>query len=466
MIRTSEIRAGMVASFFGCVVALAGGAHEGAKRPAAVPAAGAAAPIRHGARGPVGLSAALSRSMLLAGSPQNVYIKVGLDGHLPERAARRAPANLAIVIDRSGSMAGDKIRSARDAARRVVERLGRDDILSVVTYDSTVRVLVPATRLTDKAAVLAAIDSIQVAGETALFSGVSRGAAEVRKFLDARHVNRVVLLSDGQANVGPSSPAELGALGASLAKDGISVSTIGLGLGYNEDLMVQLAQKSDGSHAFVEQSDQLARLFDLEIGDVLSVVASAVEVRIDCAPGVRPVRVLGRAAAIDGQSVYASVGQLYGNQEAFLIVEAEVQGVADRGASPIARVDVSYRNMATQAVEKLDAALAATFTSSRDAVERSADRAVLAHAVELVANESSKLAVRLRDEGKTDEARRVILSNVGYVEEHAKKLDSAALSKIKDVYLEDSKNLEGAAWHRQRKSMMKWQQDNREAAAR
>mgnify|MGYP003380095548 CR=1 FL=1 len=90
-------------------------------------------------------------------------------------------------------------------------------------------------------------------GSTPLFAGVSQGAPELRKFLDKNRVNRVILLSDGQANVGPSSPNELGRLGLSLGKEGIAVTTIGLGLGYNEDLMAPVSY----THLTLPTSDLL-----------------------------------------------------------------------------------------------------------------------------------------------------------------------------------------------------------------
>src|SRR5262249_32047712 len=151
--------------------------------------------------------------------------------------------------------AGEKINKANEASRMVLDRLDSNDILSVVAYDDTAEVLVPATRVFDKEAIRRRIAAIVPQGSTALFAGVSKGIEEVRKFRDAAHVNRVVLLSDGQANVGPSSPNELGRLGAATAKEGISITTIGLGLGYNEDLMTQLAMRSDGNHGFAESAE-------------------------------------------------------------------------------------------------------------------------------------------------------------------------------------------------------------------
>src|SRR5207244_2362433 len=110
-----------------------------------------------------------------------------------------------------------------------LDRLTQDDVVSIIAYDGAVQVLVSATKLSDRDLVRARIRAIAPGGATALFAGVSRGIEEVRKFKAPGRVNRVILLSDGQANVGPSSPNELGRLGAACAKESISVTTIGLG---------------------------------------------------------------------------------------------------------------------------------------------------------------------------------------------------------------------------------------------
>ena len=117
-------------------------------------------------------------------------------------------------------MSGDKIKNARLAACEAVELLRDDDIVSVVAYDSDVEVIVPATKKGDGKEILSKINSLNAGGTTALYEGTKRGADEVKKFLDSEHINRVILLSDGQANVGPSSVEELGELGKKLGGSG------------------------------------------------------------------------------------------------------------------------------------------------------------------------------------------------------------------------------------------------------
>jgi Ca-activated chloride channel family protein len=412
------------------------------------------------------LTTGLGTPLMVAGKGATAYLKIGVVGSKPARRERRAPIDMAIVLDRSGSMSGEKLARAREAAQRMVERLDSNDIVSIVTFDSTVQVLVPATRLSDRAAVIRAIASIGPGGDTALFGGMAKGAAEVRKFKDRETINRVVLLSDGQANVGPSTPRELAELGASLKKEGITVSTIGLGLGYNEDLMVQLAQSSDGNHAFVEKPSDLDRVFRLELGDLASVVAKDVELRVDCAASIRPVRVLGREATIDGQSVYATISQLYAEQEAALVLEVEVSPGKASESREVARVQVEFLDLETRKAGRCLQTVTVRFTGSEGEVASAADSKVMASAVELVAAEASKVALSLRDQGKVAAARDLLWKNAAYLEESARRYRSSELEKYGAVQRFDASNLGPANWEVQRKAMRKWQQINREAARR
>src|SRR5690606_23156929 len=122
---------------------------------------------------------------------------------------------------------------------------------------------------------------------------------------------RMILLSDGLANVGPSSPDELAALGASLGREGVSIGTIGLGVDYNEDLMFKLATASDGAMAFAEHPSDLASFFDREIRAVTHVVASNIEIELNVKEPYKPVRVLGDRGTIRGQAVTFDLNQAY-----------------------------------------------------------------------------------------------------------------------------------------------------------
>ena len=139
-----------------------------------------------------------------------------MKGCKPEPSQTRTPVNVAFVIDRSGSMQGARIAQAREAAIMAINRLQPTDIASVVIFDHIADVLVPAQPVSDTGQFTDLIRQVSVRGSTAIHAGVLLGAAEVAKFRDPKHLNRVVLLSDGQANIGPVRPDEFAVLGRAL----------------------------------------------------------------------------------------------------------------------------------------------------------------------------------------------------------------------------------------------------------
>ena len=325
----------------------------------------------------VRLNIDVDRTVLPSDTTEKAIVKIGLDCLRLPRRDLRPPVNLALVIDRSGSMSGEKISHAREAALEAVRRLAPDDIVSLIAYDSNVETLVAAQRVGNGRHLERAILGIEVGGNTALYGGVTRGAAEVRRHAEGdRYVNRVILLSDGLANVGPSSPEELGRLGASLMKEGVSVTTIGVGLGFNEDLMTRLAQRSDGNTYFVENSADLSRIFAAELGDVLNVVARRVVIEIDFPAGVRPVAFVGRDGAIHGQRAELTLNQLYGGQEKFALIEVEVEPSQSGLEREIARARVHYEDTVNQRPATLTAHRKVQFSASRAAVVSSANHKV------------------------------------------------------------------------------------------
>lgn len=399
------------------------------------------------------LHASLSHPTLLGSTPQTTYIKVDLTGFEMAQEATRTPVNIALVLDKSGSMSGPKMEQAKEAAIMALDRLSPGDVVSVVSYDNAVTVLVPATEVVDKDAIRARIRSLQANGGTALFAGVSEGAQELRRFLDANRVNRVILLSDGEANQGPSTPAELGDLGASLIQEGISVTTIGLGLSYNEDLMAQLARRSDGNHSFVEHVDDLASIFNQEFGDVLSVVAQDVTVTIDCNEGIRPVQVLGRDAEIDGQQVVVALNQLYSKQDKYIVLEVETQPAAERGTREVATVTTSYANMLTHDTDVLTRTISAQITDSEEAVTQNVNKAAMVAAVEQQGVLNEEKAILLRDQGRREEAEQMLMDNAAFLEANAALYEADTLYSNARKSLEAAENLDEARWNRQRKSL-------------
>ncbi len=347
---------------------------------------------------------ALDRSVLPAGQKEKAVIKVALDVPVIPRETERPAVNLTLVLDRSGSMSGDKIAKAREAAIAALRQLGPRDLFAMVIYDHTVETLIPPQSAANAEWIESRIRRIQPGGNTALFGAVSQGAAEIRKNLAGPYVHRIILLSDGLANVGPSSPEDLARLGAALLKENISVSTIGIGNDFNEDLMSRLAERSDGNHYFVESSRDLPRIFANELGDVLSVAARGVTIEIDCPEGVRPLRIIGREGLIRKNRIEIHLNQLYGGQQKYALIEVMVEpGKADQ-LRDIARAHCTYENAVTGHQEKSTSLAQVRFSTSNQEVVRSANKPVQAAIVDNEIAAARDRALDLYNEGRQDEA--------------------------------------------------------------
>jgi Ca-activated chloride channel family protein len=365
---------------------------------------------------PIGLEARLANTVMKGGEAGKNYLKVALQGCKPEPSQSRMPVNVAFVIDRSGSMQGMPIAQAREAAIMAVNRLLPTDIASVVIFDNRIDVLAPAQPVADPTHFADLIRQVGARGSTAIHGGVLAGAAEVAKNRDARRLNRVVLLSDGQANVGPSRPEEFAALGRLLLSQGISVSTIGLGLGYNEDLMLQLARASDGNHAFAREPTDLVQIFNKEFDDVLGSCAQTVSIDIELKAGIKPVRALSRDGTIEGQRASFTLNQVYAATEHYVLLEVELdKSQAGATEQELGLVKVAYTAPDTGARQALEATVRGRFSDSEAEVKAGYDSKVAEAVVEQVTRERARRAVELQDQGKTKEARELLLQNASEI---------------------------------------------------
>jgi Ca-activated chloride channel family protein len=367
---------------------------------------------------PIQLQANLAQAVMKSGQTQRNYLRVALNG-CQRPPSERTPVNVAFVIDRSGSMRGPRIAQAREAAAAAVRRLDKNDIASVVIFDDKIDILVQSQPVDDHAAFIDRIRQIDTRGSTAIHGGVSEGAQQVRHNLDPRRLNRVVLLSDGQANVGPRRPEDFAILGRQLLAQGISVSTIGLGNQYNEDLRLALARASDGNHSYVGETTDLIQVFNKEFDDVLASCAQTVSIDVELKPGVRVVRALSRDGKIEGQTAQFQLNQVYAATEHYVLMEVEVDPTAASDDTELGHVHVSYTVAQDGGRQTLDAPIRARFSASTTEIAASRDNAVVEAVVEQSVRARTAAAVKLRDEGRLGEAQALFSQNVQEIESQA-----------------------------------------------
>lgn len=324
--------------------------------PIAPPAPAPVLPVTHLSYADAALQvdAKIDRGHFLAGSNENVWMDVSVTG-VDNQA--KAPLAAVLVIDRSGSMAGDKIDSARMAADRFVRRLSSKDRFAIVSYGTDVSVDMPLTRATSgaKSRAYRVVDMIEEGGGTNIDGGLLAARRMLSRAKADGAVGRIILISDGRPTEGNRSARVLARHADKLRDMGASLSTIGVGLDYNEDLMEVLATHGGGRYHYLKRARQLGQILNAELTHATNVVARQVALHMPTslagfdvvdAPGFR---VVGK-----GQDTRILVGDVAAGETLRVLVRLKPQaGLYDRANVLLSAPEVVYRKAAAKELSLL-----------------------------------------------------------------------------------------------------------------
>jgi Ca-activated chloride channel family protein len=354
----------------------------------------------------------LSHTKVLAHGRESVFAEVKLKADATEATAERAPLSLVVVLDTSGSMDGEKISRAKESVLGLMHDMRDDDEIAFVRYSSEAELIQPLARLGDVREGLASrVQRLGAGGGTNIPSGLAMG---LRTLDDpqrdgdraAGRVKRIVLVSDGLD--GTRAEAERLALGA--AEHGITVSSMGIGLDFDESYMSSLARDGHGNFGFVNDGGGLSAFLHRELDEASTTTVENATVRLTLPAGVRFVRASGADARASGDSVTVKMGSLFAGDERRAVIELST----DLDAGEARQIGASARWHRVGGGDADVKASELSLVATRDAsdVRRGEDGAVLASATSVLSSQRELEAAQAYAQGDTRKAHEMIQQNI------------------------------------------------------
>jgi Ca-activated chloride channel family protein len=376
------------------------------------------------ADGTLQMEGRLGHAVLPAASDNQTYLFVSINAAAGRRVPAPAPLDLAIVMDRSGSMKGKRLANAVAAARSAVQRLRDGDTVSVVAYNTTADVLVSRTVIdaASRARLIDRIGRVRAAGDTCISCAVDAGMRTLGQRAGA--VSRILLLSDGEATAGVRDVDGFRRVAEDCRRMGASITTIGVDVDYNERIMAALARGSNGRHFFVESPSGLPSIFDQEMNSLASTLASRAELTVDLSPSVQVEQVYDRNSVTSGSQLVVPLGSFAAGETKTLLARVRVpRGPA--GKRPVAAVRLRYDDLTDGQAGRAEGTLVAQLTSDPRRVAP-LDGQVSARLSSSEAAAALEQANELARAGRLDDARKLVRDKAGAIGEARRKARAVA----------------------------------------
>lgn len=273
-----------------------------------------------------------------------VYLLAKIKAKSAPDQRKRLPLNLSVVLDRSGSMAGDKLDYVKKATQFLIRHLDSSDYFSLVTYNHEVHIEIPPRQVINKDQLSRSIEAFMAGGSTNLSGGWLQGCQLVTAHLDKQGINRTLLLTDGLANQGITEPQRLASLARQKREEGVTTTTMGVGMDFNEDLLTQMASEGGGAFYFIDNPDQTPHIFVEELQDLLKVVGQNLVISLKPSSYVEDIQQLN-TYPIDYQNRQETrfrLGDLYSDELKTLMLALSIPALKTLGDIEIAQLGFEY----------------------------------------------------------------------------------------------------------------------------
>lgn len=339
------------------------------------------------------------RAKLTAGREQtiDVVVRITPPEVVDTGVSKRPRLNLSLVLDRSGSMGGEKMMRAREATAYCIDQLLPSDRLSVVIFDNTVEVLIPSQLAENKVQLKGLLREVYARNSTALHEAWVRGGMQVSEHLTDGAINRVVLITDGLANEGLTNVDLIVSQVRGLSDRGVSTSSIGIGDDFNEDLLIPMASAGGGNSWHVKTADDMQRIFAVELEGLIAQVAHTVTLGLVPADGVRLADVLNDFEL--SETGRYKLPNLQAGSPIDVVVQLRIPQQAEGTRMRLLDLRLGYTPQEMKAAEVAKQVFEVEFASEQ-AVELLPVNHEVAKAVQMLMNARARAeAVRLMDTG-------------------------------------------------------------------
>jgi Ca-activated chloride channel family protein len=318
------------------------------------------------------------RSLTLAATPGNAYglsaditrehLLFDIRGAAGGMGGLRLPLNISLVIDRSGSMEGAPLEYAKRACAYVVDLLEPNDILSVITFEDGADVIMPARRVVNKDLVKDYINRIYTGNTTNLYEGLITACQQVASVKSENTLNRVLLLTDGEPTAGTKDFSSIVGQVAEQKGRGITVTALGFGPDYNEELMAGIARRSGGNYYYIARPELIPEVFRKELDTLMRITARNLRLRMHLPRGVQVRQVYGQQPVYGPRTAEVTLIDVERETGLSSLWELEISP-RPAGTYRIARAELLYDDALSGRPEKLGADAVMEFTTDRSLVE-------------------------------------------------------------------------------------------------
>lgn len=384
--------------------------------------------------GSLSMSARLSHPYIGLGTSDE-FVTVEISG-VTLKDSVRAPVNLALVIDRSGSMSGYKLDQAKSAARQLVSQLNAQDRLAIVHFGSDVKSMDGLIASEDnKRRMLQFIDGIWDDGGTNIGSGLTTGR-DLLMVANGFKVNRLILISDGQPTEGVTDLESLKSVARGIRTNGISVSSIGVGSDFNEDLMQAFAEIGAGSYGYLADASQLSTVFSRDLAQAGTQVARNVTLTFELPAGVRLGEVLGYPASQVGSTVRVSLPDFSSGQLERIVARVVVNGGRSGDSIDVSQLKLDYTDLLKNGFVESTAAVSALVTDKAQVVLDNRDKDAIVFAARARSALNTENAAKALENGDEAQANKLLNENAFFFEEAAQVAGQQAVQQ--DIVDNDS----------------------------